>query len=166
MVRLRSIWSSRTDRPPKLAIAARRCAGYNPPKPQIPPQQTMNTNAYKNKKWDDERQRLPTHPGEILSDIVLPGANLSVSEFAQMLGVSRHVLRGILAAERPVTPEIAVRLGKLLNTSTDVWLNMQISRDLWLARKSLRPEMRRLGAAGKRLARKAGTGQFQTAAHV
>lgn len=126
----------------------------------------MNTNAYKNKKWDDERQRLPTHPGEILNDIVLPGAKLSVSEFAQMLGVSRHVLRGILAAERPVTPEIAIRLGALLNTSTESWLNMQISRDLWLARKSLRPEMRQLGAAGKRLARKAGTGQFQTAAHV
>jgi len=59
------------------------------------------------------RRMKPSHPGEILRDIALPGTTLSISKTAQLLDVSRRHLRRILDAERPVTPEIAARLSAL-----------------------------------------------------
>jgi len=113
------------------------------------------------------RRMKPSHPGEILRDIALPGTTLSISKTAQLLDVSRRHLRRILDAERPVTPEIAARLSALFNTSVGVWLNMQAAHDAWEAEKSLRPQVRRrLAATNKKLTPKAGPEQAQTAAHV
>jgi len=113
------------------------------------------------------RRMKPSHPGEILRDIALPGTTLSISKTAQLLGVSRRHLCRILDAERPVTPEIAARLSALFSTSIGLWLNMQAAHDAWEAKKLLRPQVRRrLAATNKTLARKVGTEQFQTAAHV
>jgi len=106
----------------------------------------------------------PTHPGEYLRDIVLPDADLSVSEFAQLLGISRQTMRRILDAERPVTPALAVRIGLLFNTTPESWLNMQTAHDLWLAEKSLRREARKIAATGKKIARRAHTPPKQVAA--
>jgi len=96
----------------------------------------------------------PTHPGEFLREIVLPDTDLSVGEFAQLLGISRHTMRRILDAERPVTPALAVRIGLLFNTTPESWLNMQTAHDLWLAEKSLRREAPKIAAAGKKIARR------------
>ena len=53
----------------------------------------------------------PTHPGEILREDVLPALNLTVSEAARQLLVSRQMLHSILAKRSAVSPEMAVRLG-------------------------------------------------------
>ena len=62
-----------------------------------------------------KRQMPPIHPGEILRQDVLPALNITVSEAAEKLGVTRQTLHRIMARSnpRPVTPELAVRLGKL-----------------------------------------------------
>ena len=57
-------------------------------------------------------KREPTHPGEILREDVLPALRMNVSQAARELGVSRQLLHRILAGRAPVTPEMAVRLGK------------------------------------------------------
>jgi len=56
--------------------------------------------------------RVPTYPGALLKEVVLPAIRLSVSEAARQLGVSRQTLHRILAETHAITPQFAVRLGK------------------------------------------------------
>ncbi len=80
--------------------------------------------------------RCPTHPGALLSEIVFPATGLSKTEIAKRLGISRQTLHDLLAAKQPITPQMAVRLGKFLGNNPAVWLDMQVSHDLWHAERS------------------------------
>ncbi len=75
--------------------------------------------------------RRPTHPGAILREDVLPALAMTQTEFAQRLGVSRLSVSDLLHEKRAMTPEMAARVGKLLNTTPDSWLRMQQAVDLW-----------------------------------
>lgn len=86
-------------------------------------------------------RREPTHPGRILREDVLPSLDMSVSAAARALGVSRQTLHRILAGTNPVTPEMAVRLGKFCGNGPDLWANMQTRYDLWHAAKSMKSEV-------------------------
>ena len=56
--------------------------------------------------------RCPTHPGELLSEVI-PATGKSKTEIAALLGISRQHLYDVLAQRKPVSPAVAVRLGKL-----------------------------------------------------
>ena len=75
--------------------------------------------------------RRPTHPGEILREDVLPALGLTQKEFADRLGVSRLTVSEILLEKRSVTPDMAIRLGKLLGNGPEIWLRMQQAVDVW-----------------------------------
>lgn len=81
----------------------------------------------------------PIHPGEILREDVLPALGLTILDAARKLGVSRQTLHRVIAASnpRPVTPEMAVRLGKLVGNGPRLWLNLQSAYDLWHAERSV-----------------------------
>ncbi len=83
------------------------------------------------------RSRAPTSPGELLREDVLPALGKSKSELARLLGISRQTFYDILNEKQPVTPQMAVRLGKLLGNGPDLWLAMQAKRDLWEAEKTV-----------------------------
>jgi addiction module HigA family antidote len=72
----------------------------------------------------------PMHPGELLREEVLPAIGRSKTEIAQLLGVSRQTLYDILAERQPVTPAMALRLGKLCGNGPRLWLNLQQQYDL------------------------------------
>ena len=88
--------------------------------------------------------RRPTHPGEILREDVLPALRVSVSAAARELGTTRQTLHRILAEDQPVTPEMAVRLGKWCGNGPDVWLAMQRNRDVWDAAQALKGEVAKI----------------------
>ena len=75
--------------------------------------------------------RRPTHPGEILREDVLPALELTQREFAERLGVSRLTVSEVLLEKRSVTPDMAIRLGRLLGTGPEIWLRMQQAVDVW-----------------------------------
>jgi addiction module HigA family antidote len=77
------------------------------------------------------RARKPTHPGALLREDILPAMGMTQREFARRLGVSRRTISEILHERRPITPDMAIRLGRLLNTTPQSWLNMQASVALW-----------------------------------
>jgi addiction module HigA family antidote len=79
----------------------------------------------------------PAHPGAVLRDDVLPALGVSVSAAARELGISRQTLHTILAEKAPVTPEMAVRLGRWCGNGPHLWLAMQRDRDLWEAAQRL-----------------------------
>lgn len=78
-----------------------------------------------------DRQRAPTHPGEILREDVLPALKMTQTEFAQRLDVSRLSVSELLHGKRSMTPEMAARVAKLLRGAPEIWLRMQAARDLW-----------------------------------
>jgi antitoxin HigA-1 len=79
--------------------------------------------------------RRPTHPGAILLGDVLPGLGISQGRLAELLGVSRLTVSQLLHEHRALSPDMAMRLGKLLGTSAESWLRMQEAVDLWEARQ-------------------------------
>lgn len=89
--------------------------------------------------------RRPTHPGALLREDVLPALGMTQTEFAKRLDVSRLTVSELLHEKRGLTPEMAMRVGKLLNTSPESWLRMQEAVDLWEIRqqpeklKSIKP---------------------------
>jgi antitoxin HigA-1 len=72
----------------------------------------------------------PMHPGELLREEILPVLDRPKAEIAKLLGVSRQTLYDILEEKQPVTPVMALRLGKLCGNGPDLWLNLQKRYDL------------------------------------
>src|SRR6202171_5804318 len=79
----------------------------------------------------------PMHPGELLREEILPALDRPKTEIAKMLGVSRQTLYDILEEKQPVTPMMALRLGKLCGNGPDLWLNLQKRYDLHQAQQEL-----------------------------
>lgn len=79
----------------------------------------------------------PAHPGELLRDIVIPATKLPKAEIARLLGISRQQLHDVLAERKPVSAEMAARLGKLFGDGAGPWWRMQTELDLWEASRAL-----------------------------
>ena len=77
--------------------------------------------------------RKPTHPGTVLLEDVMKPLNLSVTETARLLGVSRKALSEFINEKSSLSPEMAIRIGKATNTSPESWMNMQQKLTLWNA---------------------------------
>ena len=77
------------------------------------------------------KKRAPTHPGALLREVVLPELGITQGEFADQLGVSRRTVSEVMHERRPVTPDMAIRLGKLLGNGAGIWLRMQQAVDVW-----------------------------------
>ena len=78
-----------------------------------------------------DTKRKPTHPGEMLREDVLPALDMTQTEFAKRLGVSRLSASELLLEKRALSADMAVRIGKLTNTTPESWLRMQAAVDLW-----------------------------------
>lgn len=82
----------------------------------------------------------PPHPGEILLDTVLQ--EMTVTEFAKRLSVSRVALSRVVNGRAAVSAELAIRLAAALGGSAETWMRMQVAYDLWHAQKKKRPKIR------------------------
>ena len=80
--------------------------------------------------------RRPTLPGIVLSKHYLEPNKLSVSEFAETLGISRKHLSDIVNGHVRVTPSVAVRLAHALDTSPALWVNLQTAVDIFDAEQA------------------------------
>jgi addiction module HigA family antidote len=67
------------------------------------------------------KNRCPTHPGALLRDDIIPATGRTKAEIAGLLGISRQHLYDILRERKPVSPGIAVRLGKLFGDGAGIW---------------------------------------------
>ena len=83
------------------------------------------------------KSRAPTHPGEMLREDVLPALNMSVTDAARELGVSRQTLHRLFVGSIGVSPEMALRLGRWCGNGPNVWLKMQVAFDLWHAEQAM-----------------------------
>lgn len=92
----------------------------------------------------ERMQRKPTHPGEMLREDFVTDYGLTVAGMAKELGVSRQSVNELLRERRAVSPEMALRLGRLFGNSPEFWLNAQRAVDLWVASESVRDQVARI----------------------
>lgn len=87
--------------------------------------------------------RTPIHPGEILKD-ELDEIGISAAELARQIEVPANLISQILAGRRAVTADTALRLGRWLGTSAEMWMNLQKTYELDLARQQVGASIDRL----------------------
>jgi addiction module HigA family antidote len=80
--------------------------------------------------------RIPTHPGEILSEEFLEPTGTTREELSMRIGVPVQHVHEIADGERAITPDIAMLLSQALDTSPDFWLDLQNAHDLALSDRS------------------------------
>ena len=73
----------------------------------------------------------PPHVGEIIKEEYLNPLNLSVTEAALRLGVTRKALSELINGKTGISVKMAIKLSKAFNTSIQMWLNMQAEYDLF-----------------------------------
>ena len=78
----------------------------------------------------------PPHPGEFIESIYLEPFNISCRSLPSHLGVAASTLSRVVKGKSAVTPEMSLRLSKVLGRSPESWLSMQDNYDLWQAKQS------------------------------
>ena len=84
-----------------------------------------------------ERNRRPTDPGRILRVYFLNERDVSIAQLARATGLSRTHVSNIVNGKATVTPDTAFRFARVLDTTPEFWLNLQIAVDLYDAGKKL-----------------------------
>lgn len=82
-------------------------------------------------------RREPTHPGVLWREILDEHLRLPVAEAARRMGVTRQALHAVLRCAGPVTTEMALRFGRLVGADPELYVRMQLARDLWFAELEL-----------------------------
>lgn len=77
--------------------------------------------------------RSPIHPGEMLLEEFLKPLEMTQAELAKRIGVSYVRVNELVNGKRGITPDTALRLGRLFNTGPEFWLNDQLRWDMWHA---------------------------------
>ncbi len=80
------------------------------------------------------------HPGEFLHEI-LDELGLTQAAFSRVIGVSPKRVSHLLKGQRPVTAELALRLGLALSQTPQYWLNLQATYDLKVAQVVLKDSL-------------------------
>ena len=78
----------------------------------------------------------PPHPGEYLREDILPALDMTVTQLAAHLGVSRASLAALINCNRSVSIDMAQRLGQAVGNGTRFWMALQMQRDIWLAERA------------------------------
>jgi len=74
--------------------------------------------------------RIPTHPGVVLSQEFLAPLGLSQVALAAHVGVPVQRINELVRGKRGITPETAWLLAQALNTTPEFWINLQSAYDL------------------------------------
>ena len=92
------------------------------------------------------KNRIPTHPGEVLLEEFLKPLGVSQVALAEHLDVPVQRINELVRGKRGVTPETAWLLSGALGTSPEFWINLQTNYDL--VRNRPTKKVRHLAAAG------------------
>lgn len=89
------------------------------------------------------RMHNPPHPGLLVAEFM---GGRSITEVANHIGVTRAALSRVLNGKAGISAEMALRLSDAFGLSADVWLQLQVKRDLWVASQKKRVKVARLAA--------------------
>lgn len=101
----------------------------------------------------------PPHPGELLREQM---GDITVTELAAHLGVSRITLSRLLNGQAGISAEMSLKLSEAFATSPDLWMKLQLQYDFWKASQKKRTKVRPLPS--RRLSDAAAGGQTRSLA--
>ena len=78
----------------------------------------------------------PPHPGETVRELCLIPLDLTVTDAAKVLRVSRQSLSELVNGRSGISPEMAIRLEKGFGGTARSWVQQQAEYDLWKAQQS------------------------------
>ncbi len=81
------------------------------------------------------------HPGVFLRE-TLDELGMTQAAFAQAIDVSAMRVSHLLKGDRPVTAELALRLGRALGQTPQYWLNLQATYDLKVAQLEMKDSLK------------------------
>ncbi|WP_447553908.1 HigA family addiction module antitoxin [Vreelandella sp. EE22] len=79
----------------------------------------------------------PPHPGEFIREVYLEPFGISSRQLASSLGVAASTFSRLLKGQSGISPEMSLRLSKVLGRTPESWLAMQDTYDLWVARSTV-----------------------------
>lgn len=85
--------------------------------------------------------RIHTHPGEVLREEFMIPLGLSANALSRDIDVPPNRITSIIALERAVTPDTALRLARYFDTTPQFWLNLQMAHDLSEAQAKFGPQI-------------------------
>ena len=80
----------------------------------------------------------PPHPGEFIQETYMEPFDISCRNLAKHLDVAASTLNRLIKGQSGISPEMALRLAKVLGRSPESWLTMQDNYDLSVAKKQLK----------------------------
>jgi addiction module HigA family antidote len=83
----------------------------------------------------DMPMKNPPHPGHSIKDACLEPLELSITEGAKVLGVTRHTLSRVVNGRSGISPDMAIRLEKAGWSNADHWMRLQMAYELAQARR-------------------------------
>ncbi|MBA2402545.1 MAG: HigA family addiction module antidote protein [Bradyrhizobium sp.] len=86
----------------------------------------------------------PMHPGEVLREEFLIPLKMSAGALAKACGVPRTRIERLATEQIGITADTALRLGKALNTTPQLWLNLQNSYDVRMAQLAIGKELAKI----------------------
>ena len=84
------------------------------------------------------KARKPTHPGEVLLEEFLKPKKLTQLELAGKMGIPIQRINTLINEKRDMTPETAILLSRILGTTPQFWMNLQVNYDLYFAELKLK----------------------------
>ena len=79
----------------------------------------------------------PMHPGEVLKELYLDPLEMGAIAFARRLGVPRTRIERLIKGTTGITPDTALRLARVFNTTPAYWVNLQTNYDMSRAAKEI-----------------------------
>ena len=100
-----------------------------------------------NKKLRTTSKLPPIHPGEILKE-TLGDLGLSMNRLSQEIRVPANRISAIIAGQRSVTGETALRLARYFGTTPAYWMNIQARFDLETAEDVPARQIKKIASCG------------------
>lgn len=72
-----------------------------------------------------------SHPGALIERMYLEEQGISIRAFAERLGVTHDDVVRLVVGQSSITPNMATRLARVLGSSPESWLQLQINYDEW-----------------------------------
>jgi antitoxin HigA-1 len=80
----------------------------------------------------------PAHPGTVLQELFMKERNLTITELAKGLGMTRANMSAVINGRAGISPELAVKLSAAFDNSATFWTNLQTNYELWHAEKKVK----------------------------
>ena len=86
--------------------------------------------------------RKPTHQGEILLEEFLKPKQMTQVQLAKLMKVPIQRINTLICGKRGVSPETAILLSRIFDTTPAFWMNAQVSYDLYFAELRMKSKSR------------------------